>query len=240
MFKVKIRVRLQCHPLVEEKFGQVMANNYYRNEHFWFELDHRQTSKLMFLLTSLAIAPGTPVPRYNMKWRNVSPGTPVPRRNMKCRNVSPSLPSRDLKKGEAFEADEPDIKHFTRRTNFGCIASMDEGIETLETQSVAREVKEDEKNLIYMKLKELALEWENQYHSLHDNVNDTIDVNSMCSSEKSYLEISAGLEEEEEECYNLPFVDQCPIAQVDEVDEGKYTQWYKLIFVFLLLTLMHL
>ncbi|XP_039686378.1 uncharacterized protein [Medicago truncatula] len=73
MFKVKVRVGLQCRPLTEDKFRQAIAGNYYDNNHFRFELDRSQTNKLMFLLTSAAIAPGTPVPRYNMNWRSACP-----------------------------------------------------------------------------------------------------------------------------------------------------------------------
>lgn len=69
MFKVKVRVRVQCHPILEDKFGQVIGENYYLNNHFWFELDHRQTSKLMYLFVSTAMATKNPVPQYNTKTR---------------------------------------------------------------------------------------------------------------------------------------------------------------------------
>nr|XP_027191137.1 uncharacterized protein LOC113787016 [Cicer arietinum] len=55
--QVKVRVRIQCHPLSEDKFGHAIAKNYYSDNHFRFELDHRQTSNLMYLLASMAIAP---------------------------------------------------------------------------------------------------------------------------------------------------------------------------------------
>ncbi|XP_045830710.1 uncharacterized protein LOC123922010 [Trifolium pratense] len=74
--QVKVRVKLQCRPLSEDKFGQVIVENYYDNKHFLFELDRSQTNMLMYLLTSTAIAPGTPVPRCNTKWRNVCPSFP--------------------------------------------------------------------------------------------------------------------------------------------------------------------
>ena len=74
--KVKVRVGLQCCPLSEDKFGQVIAENYYDNNHFLFELDRSQTSKLMYLFASMEIALDTYVPRYNMKWRSVRPSRP--------------------------------------------------------------------------------------------------------------------------------------------------------------------
>ncbi|RHN58697.1 putative development/cell death domain-containing protein [Medicago truncatula] len=71
--QVKVRVGLQCRPLSEDKFERVIAENYYDNNHFWFELDRSQTTKLMYLLASTPIAPDTYVPRYNTKWRSVRP-----------------------------------------------------------------------------------------------------------------------------------------------------------------------
>ncbi|XP_050381857.1 uncharacterized protein LOC126798836 isoform X2 [Argentina anserina] len=59
--QVQIRVRLQCQPLLESQFKPIIADNYYSPHKFWFELDHVQTNKLMSLLASCAIAPGTPI-----------------------------------------------------------------------------------------------------------------------------------------------------------------------------------
>lgn len=72
---------------VEDKFARVIVKNYYSNNHFLFELDHKQASKLSSLPASLAFASGC-----NLKWKT----------------ISPSLPS-TLKEGEAIEAPE----HFT-------------------------------------------------------------------------------------------------------------------------------
>ncbi|KAE9610841.1 putative development/cell death domain-containing protein [Lupinus albus] len=77
MFKVQMRVRLQCQTLPEDKFAQVIADNYFSHNHFWFELDHRQTNRLISLLVSVAFAPGISVPRYPMKRRNASESLPM-------------------------------------------------------------------------------------------------------------------------------------------------------------------
>ncbi|TKY63569.1 B2 protein [Spatholobus suberectus] len=178
--QVKIRVRLQCQPLSEDKFAQVIADNYYTTNHFWFELDHRQASKLTSLLASLAFAPGC-----NLKWRI----------------VSPSLPS-TMKEGEAFETPESKTQHLTsssRRTDSTEItSSLDGDMKPLDTQAVVKEVNENEMNLIYVKLKELSLGHESQNLSMSENVNDTPDENDMCTVEKDDLEVAAGLEEKEE------------------------------------------
>lgn len=60
-FQVQISVRLQCEPLSEDKFKPAIEDNYYSSHHFWFELDHFQTNKLMCLLTSFAVKPLPPV-----------------------------------------------------------------------------------------------------------------------------------------------------------------------------------
>lgn len=41
-----------CKPLVEEQFMPIIADNYYDWNHFWFELDKGQTSKLISLFSS--------------------------------------------------------------------------------------------------------------------------------------------------------------------------------------------
>ncbi|KAL5072808.1 hypothetical protein RYX36_011792, partial [Vicia faba] len=61
--QVKVRVQVQCHPLLEDKFGPIIEENYYLNNHFWFELDHTQTSKLMYLFVSTAKATKIPIPQ---------------------------------------------------------------------------------------------------------------------------------------------------------------------------------
>ncbi|XP_022633809.1 uncharacterized protein LOC106754867, partial [Vigna radiata var. radiata] len=161
--QVKVRVRLQCQPLSEDIFAPVIAGNYYTNNHFWFELDHKQANKLTSLLASLAFASGC-----NLKWKT----------------VPPSLPS---KVGEAFEISESEAQHFTRsckRTYSTEVThSLDGDIRSLDTQAVVEEVNENELNLVYEKLKKIALGHESQDLSLSDNVNDTPEENDACTVE---------------------------------------------------------
>ncbi|KAL0648949.1 hypothetical protein Bca4012_047240 [Brassica carinata] len=59
--QVQISARLQCEPLSEEQFKPAIEDNYYTPHHFWFELDHLQTNKLICLLTSFALKPKPPL-----------------------------------------------------------------------------------------------------------------------------------------------------------------------------------
>ncbi|KAL2337674.1 hypothetical protein Fmac_012120 [Flemingia macrophylla] len=199
--QVRFRVRLQCQPLSEDKFAHVIADNYYTNNHFCFELDHRQAGKLISLLTSLAFAAGC-----NLKWRCVSPSPP-------------STPN----KGEACETIESETQHLTsssRRTDSREITSLEGDIKPLDTVEVVREVDENEMNLIYVKLKELALGHERQDIFISDNGRDASNENDNCTvkKEKDYLEVPAGLEQKEESL--SPVQHQSSIDQLkQEVEE---------------------
>jgi len=165
---VKVRERLQCQPLSEDKFAPVIAGNYYTNNHFWFELDHRQANKLTSLLASLAFASGC-----NLKWKT----------------VFPSVPS---KEDEAFEIPESEKQHFTRSSkrtySTEVTSSLDGNIRSLDTQLVLKEVNENEINLVYEKLKKIALGHESQDLSISDNVNDITDENDSCTVENDEKE----------------------------------------------------
>ncbi|RWW61046.1 hypothetical protein BHE74_00031966 [Ensete ventricosum] len=45
--KVSIRIKTNCTPLTENQFEKIIEANYYNPQHFWFELDHAQTSALI-------------------------------------------------------------------------------------------------------------------------------------------------------------------------------------------------
>ncbi|KAH1197064.1 B2 protein [Glycine max] len=62
---------LNSHVPVEDKFARVIVKNYYSNNHFLFELDHKQASKLSSLPASLAFASDC-----NLKWKTISPSLP--------------------------------------------------------------------------------------------------------------------------------------------------------------------
>ncbi|XP_009400961.3 uncharacterized protein LOC103985073 [Musa acuminata AAA Group] len=45
--QVSIRIKTNCAPLTENQFKKIIEDNYYNPQHFWFELDHAQTSALI-------------------------------------------------------------------------------------------------------------------------------------------------------------------------------------------------
>ncbi|TKY65756.1 Kelch protein 1 [Spatholobus suberectus] len=203
--QVQICVRLQCQPLSEDKFKQVIADNYYTHNHFWFEVDHGQTSKLISLLSSGAIASGNSVPQNTQKWIT----------------ASRSLASHETpREGETSKMLELETEHSTHSSTRSDLTEndlfLDGNIWPLDTNEVENEVREDEKNSIFMKLKELTLNSESQDLSLANNVNDIPD---MDNTEKGYMEALAGLDKKEESS-NPPFEYQYNIAQlVQEVKE---------------------
>ena len=68
VFKVKIRIRMQCQPLPETQFSHVIEENYYEERLFWFELDREQTNKLISLFSSSQVIASTFIPRKTPKW----------------------------------------------------------------------------------------------------------------------------------------------------------------------------
>ncbi|KAL2330659.1 hypothetical protein Fmac_018240 [Flemingia macrophylla] len=204
--QVQIFVRLQCQPLSEDIFKQAIADNYFTHNHFWFELDHAQTSQLISLLSSRAIASGVFVPQQNtQRW------TSVPR----------SLASQETpKEGETSKMLELETQHSTHSSTRSDLTenefSLDENNWPLYTNEVEEEVKEDDRNNIFMKLKELTLNCESQDHSLANNINDDPEVNN---SEKGDMEATCGVDKKEEST-DPPFENQYNITQlVREVKE---------------------
>ncbi|KAF7148494.1 hypothetical protein RHSIM_Rhsim03G0148200 [Rhododendron simsii] len=67
--QVRVRIQTQCQPLLEDQFRPVIADNYYEQRLFWFELDWVQTRhlKAMFLLAPVDTSVSLPqnMPRCN-------------------------------------------------------------------------------------------------------------------------------------------------------------------------------
>lgn len=92
VFKVKICVKRLCHPLSEEQFLPVIAQNYYESKHFYFELDHDQTKQLVSLFTSSPM-------KFDIstKWNKLYASLPAPpKRQENYAPLSPRMPRQTL------------------------------------------------------------------------------------------------------------------------------------------------
>ncbi|XP_059462373.1 uncharacterized protein LOC132191396 isoform X3 [Corylus avellana] len=209
--QVQIRVRLQCQPLLENQFKPIIADNYYSQTHFRFELDHAQTSRLISLLASLAVAPGTSVAQSAAKWRT----------------IFQALPPNDAGgKGKGFKALALEIEHSDHSSqksdSTDVASSFDEDNRPLEAELDAKLVEQDEKNVILMKLKELALRCEHQDMPVLGFVDDTAVMNGIQLEDKTFLGKPTGVEEKKEESPHSSAECQSTIAQLSqEVQELK-------------------
>ncbi|XP_009373092.1 uncharacterized protein LOC103962148 [Pyrus x bretschneideri] len=130
--QVQIRVRLQCRPVLESQFKPILVDNYYSQCHFWFELDHAQTSRVMSLFATAGIASSTSVgslPRNKIKWSDT----------FQARTSTGTL--------EWFKplTSDDSTKLVERNDPFNAQIEM-------------MEAEQSEEQLIFMKLKELALQ----------------------------------------------------------------------------------
>jgi kelch-like protein 20 len=195
-------VRLQCQPLCEEQFKPIIADNYYNHNHFWFELDHVQTSKLMSLLASLAVSPGTSVLTQKIeKWRNMfQPG--------------PLSKSREEDEGDNLRASEIDhTDNSSTKSDSTRIASSDVDNQPVKDQLGVTAVEQEEKELIFKKLQELALRSEPQASPLRDGTEDSPPLRDMHLEEKASAEEQMGSEEKND--VNPCTFCQSTIAQVE-------------------------
>ncbi|OMO78064.1 Kelch repeat type 1 [Corchorus olitorius] len=79
--QVKIRIRRQCQPLLEDQYQPVIADNYYcEPKLFWFELDQAQTNKLisMFSSSPMTIRPGASLSKKTEKMNAQFKALPAP------------------------------------------------------------------------------------------------------------------------------------------------------------------
>ncbi|KAL3826170.1 hypothetical protein ACJIZ3_022199 [Penstemon smallii] len=145
--QVQIRVRLQCQALAEDEFKPIIADNYYSKFHFWFELDHAQATKLIAKISSLPVVPGTFLPKSSLKW-TAKQRLSSDNRKEESQATEPSPLKDDFDNPHdsiATSATSDDFLYFDGNSQF------------VEASLSNQMVDHDEKDLIYMKLKELAL-----------------------------------------------------------------------------------
>ncbi|XAR55778.1 hypothetical protein NMG60_11035979 [Bertholletia excelsa] len=218
--QVQIRVRLQCRPLSEEQFKPIIIDNYYSQNHFWYELDHTQTTKLCSLLASLAVAPGSFAPQ------NVT----------KRKTPFQSWPSHD--RGETNEGFKPPVlefdSHCSRKSDV--LVSSDimlclNGINHPVEDNIDKQIMEKgEIGLVYMKLKELALSRQQSDSPLRV-MEDSVPTNDVQSLEKNTSDGQMSSEEKNRESLvSLP--DPSVIAQLiqgmEELKASKIEQAQKM------------
>ncbi|KAL9425907.1 hypothetical protein AB3S75_032806 [Citrus x aurantiifolia] len=219
--QVQIRVRMQCQPLNEEKFKPIIAANYYTPHHFWFELDHSQASKLIALLSSMAIAPRACVPQNRENQRTIF--LPLLKRNrMEEDNRFKLLGSEDeLAKLSSCTSNSSDIalsvdgereedelhrpsaleigqsNHRSSKSVSRDSGSLDGDDRPLESHLDMKEVDQDEKSLILMALKELGINHEHQDFSSTD---DEYELATGGDRHCSFIGEQTSLEEKIETC----------------------------------------
>ncbi|KAL3837790.1 hypothetical protein ACJIZ3_022381 [Penstemon smallii] len=69
--QVRVHVRKQCRQLHEEEFKPIIADNYYEDKHFWFELDKKQTGRLTNLFLSSPLPEKVPRPSNAASWNRM-------------------------------------------------------------------------------------------------------------------------------------------------------------------------
>ncbi|KAL0011391.1 hypothetical protein SO802_006499 [Lithocarpus litseifolius] len=245
--QVQIRVCLQCQPLLENQFKPIISGNYYSQNHFWFELDHAQASRLMSLLSSLVVAPSASVPQNTAKWKT----------------IFQALPPNDAgEEGEGFKPLSLETGHSNysswKSDSTVVASSFDGNNQPLGACLDTELVKQDENDVICMKLKELSLQpvssssngisfpcnsqVEGQVIGSRPNgsvcdlpierkelavpmsgyVDDTTVLNGIQLEDKGFQVERMGVEEKNEECHHSSSEGQSIIAQlIQEVQELK-------------------
>ncbi|GKC50722.1 development/cell death domain-containing protein, partial [Tanacetum coccineum] len=108
--QVQIRVKLHCRVLTENQFKPIIADNYYNPHHFWFELDHAQTNKLLSLLSTQALSG----PRATLAPHStIKPKTFLPLGKERARNINPVAVGGHLNGSKSLPNNIKDIKTYT-------------------------------------------------------------------------------------------------------------------------------
>lgn len=155
--QVQFSVRLHCEPLSEEKFKPAIADNYYSSHHFWFELDHFQTNKLICLLTSFAVKPKPPMNTSNTRQFFHMVESSEMKEN-----------SDEVKPSENKPVDNLDVSLGSGRESDSLAASSHPAIS--ENHLDVQNSKQTVKNCVLEKQKDLSLSHEHEDDSLMKSV----------------------------------------------------------------------
>ncbi|XP_073016568.1 uncharacterized protein [Primulina eburnea] len=145
--QVQIRVRWECQALSETLFKPIIVDNYFSQNHFLFELDHVQASKLTSKLTSLAFAPRVYTPQNSPKLLSATQMFPLSTQRKESK-----APERPYFTDDFANSDDP----------FGALGNSDDSLclngdnLLMEAALANKNAEPEEKDLIDMNLKELA------------------------------------------------------------------------------------
>ncbi|KAG7017201.1 Kelch-like protein 8 [Cucurbita argyrosperma subsp. argyrosperma] len=220
--QVQILVRKLCQPLLENQFKPIIKDNYYSPNHFWFELDHAQTNKLISLLSSQAMT--LHVPQFTT---NCKP----------CCTVLLSLESRD--EGEKIKSQIME-EHFDLESQVvdavDVTSSLDAGNSALGAHCYANESDEEVKCRILHKLQQFAIKHhESPMLPLTSDMNHTtINKGNNLVNNGSSGEPIKSKESDEEDFGTLTGL-QSPIAklvqELQELKESNAEQARRIVFL---------
>nr|XP_043633727.1 uncharacterized protein LOC122604933 [Erigeron canadensis] len=103
--QVRIRVRKHCQPLSENQFWPIIADNYYTDEHFSFELDQDQTLNLISLFSLWPVDSSASSPPIAKRCNYLSHSLPRTPRRLESRTIQngPKLEYKAMQNGPKLE-----------------------------------------------------------------------------------------------------------------------------------------
>ncbi|CAN0927887.1 Kelch-like protein 5 [Linum grandiflorum] len=173
--QVQIHVKQQCQPMHEGQFKPIIADNYFNDRHFYFELDRVQTQRLLTLFQFSPLAPGASVFQFTAKVkaaryvpvRKNDEGTEKLKAAVQEDEQSEPQPSstHDEKEGHrGYTLEASDVKHDNPVETHDRVASSSliSGRLLLEDRIVTEpkivaEAEQGEESLVVEKLKQLSL-----------------------------------------------------------------------------------
>ncbi|KAI3472841.1 hypothetical protein Pfo_029970 [Paulownia fortunei] len=224
--QVQIRVRLKCEAIAEHQFKPIIADNYYSQTHFWFELDHAQASKLLSKLSSLVVGPRSFIPQNPQKRTGVIKRFPS-----------------DDKKEESGASEPPSLTDDFANSydSIGSLATSDDS-QCLDRNNQLKEVslcnqnyqmiQPDEKDLIYMKLKELALDRESSDANIMRHVveaasTDDVDLEHE-TQDNALITLGKGNDESTFNSLDYPAIIAQLCGEMEELKAFKQEQTLKM------------
>ncbi|KAK4742560.1 hypothetical protein SAY87_000561 [Trapa incisa] len=222
--QVQVRLRLRCQPLNEDQFKPIIVDNYYKANHFWFELDHGQTSKLISLFASLEVLSSSSFSHQRVGGRNISAAFPtVELRNRACEMVMPmNAGCLNQSSGKSDSADD--------------FPALEGDNQSFDSRSQMSGEVQDGEDLLIEKLKSIMLYQEIQALCSEDDLGDTSAVDVvLCSEEDICVASTSIIKEESEEklptSLDYPAIIDKLIQEIEELKAYRTEQTHKLSYL---------